>query len=154
MHKPVYANPLKPEICPFLALAVFILCEHHDSSSPYVFGTSVTNAETKFKKWFHETLDNIPNDNPEISDDLIAIKRELYGVRSFRKGSGTNASCSIFAPLISLFLRADWAIGKVTQPLNRPYPTNLSVVIVYTISHKPICRYDNLHIPQTYLSLR
>ena len=112
MIKPVYANPLMPEVCPVLSLAVLILCQHHDKESSFVFGSSVTNANTKFEKWFHDTLGSVCND-PEMQNDLLGLRSALFGTHSFRKGSGTNASCSALAPIINLFLRAGWTIGEV-----------------------------------------
>ena len=113
MIKPVYANPLMPDVCPILSLAILVLCQNHDKESLFVFGSSVTNANTKFEKWFHDILGSVCND-PEMQNDLLGLHAEYFGTHSFRKGSGTNASCSALAPIINLFLRAGWTIGQVS----------------------------------------
>jgi len=51
MNKPVYANPMQPDICPLLELAVLVLSTYHGNESVYVFGDSEQNAEKKYARY-------------------------------------------------------------------------------------------------------
>ena len=110
MNKPVYANPMQPDICPFLALSVLVLSTYHGSESVYVFGDSEQNAEKKFETWFHTVMNGILDDD---DPDLVRLKKGLFGKHSYRKGSATLVASSATCGIISLFLRAGWSVGQV-----------------------------------------
>jgi hypothetical protein len=79
MHpRHVYANPLKPEICPILSLGVYLIANDFDSQQTGLFpGGSQYDRFTSSMKLLHE----------EFKKYYDCIR--LYGTHSFRKGAAT-----------------------------------------------------------------
>jgi hypothetical protein len=107
----VYANPLLPEICPILALGIYLMTHPVGEGVQKLFPG--TNQAERFRKIIvnlmnnHETVSKALGDRGMNPDDI--------GTHSIRKGSstyctsGTTASPSNAA----VHLRAGWALGGV-----------------------------------------
>jgi hypothetical protein len=78
--KHVYANPLMPEICPILALAVLVFSIHRGTEIRQQQLFLGKDSESRFSRVFRTVLSLIP---PSI--DLGATKRDI-GTHSNRKG--------------------------------------------------------------------
>ncbi len=82
----VYANPLKPEICPILALSVYLILGEFLPNDTKLFGggNQYSHFSTGFKKWMTRIL--------VLLVQWVASAAE-FGTHSFRKGAATF-SCS------------------------------------------------------------
>lgn len=56
----VYANPLMPELCPILSLAIYVFCMafHREDESNEWKIFSGSHCEGKFSNWLRESLEN------------------------------------------------------------------------------------------------
>ena len=100
--KAMYANPVKPWICSFLALSVLILCGGFNKSG-FLFHQA--HAETYFSKVLLKTV-------RESEEDLGADKNEI-GTHSNRKGCVTFCLQQTFIMAVQVYLRAGWSLGNV-----------------------------------------
>jgi hypothetical protein len=105
----VYANPLKPHICPVLALARFLFTfpETFSGNKPLFEGK---NSYARYQKVFSQML----LDHGNVFRELGVEPSEL-GTHSARKGVGTlvAAGCTVAPPIVSICLRMGWALGGV-----------------------------------------
>jgi len=129
----VYANPLRPAVCPILALGVWIVLTHAERSSPdkqlfpggsflfYAYDDNVlyTNVNIRIAKQearFAEALASAVRTG-EGKSQLAAhsLKPDDIGTHSLRKGSSTHTtSGSTVGPnIIAVCQRAGWAYGDV-----------------------------------------
>jgi hypothetical protein len=105
----VYANPLRPEVCPFLAMAryLFTFPQVLSSNSSLFPGRSQYE---RFNDEFHSLLD-------KYSDDLskFGVEKGDFGTHSTRKGVATAiaAGSTMAPPITSLCIRAGWTMGGV-----------------------------------------
>lgn len=109
--KHIYANPKNPEICPFLALAVFIwsIGFRRDGAKRLVFGGS-KDPEERFSSWLRKLLGSSADDLVDMGIIIMEI-----GTHSFRKGIASFLSCLTGGPsAIAIYLRAGWSLGAVT----------------------------------------
>lgn len=106
----VYANPLIPEICPILSLAIYLSTNPIDPNSNKLF------PGVKQYDRFRLLLNTIMQE-PELAAELIqrGKSRADFGTHSERKGAASyTASGSTHCPsIISIHLRAGWVIGGV-----------------------------------------
>jgi hypothetical protein len=79
----IYANPAQPEICPILALAIYVFCKGYqrEGSATLVFGTS---GQDRFSKWLRNICQK---HNDGITSFGFVI--EDIGTNSFRKDLAT-----------------------------------------------------------------
>jgi hypothetical protein len=110
--KHLYANPVYPELCPILSLAIYLFSTNQfsrEGSDWNLFHGLKT--ESKFSHWLHNLLEqNIP----ELAE-LNSLKDEI-GTHSFRKGVVTFVLSFPCGPsVIAAFLRACWSLGAVQQ---------------------------------------
>lgn len=108
--KSMYANPLHPEICPYLALAIHLAVTKDTKE----MGPSADSEQSRKifpgssqSKRFTETLKRIlaDSDNPQVNDDIAG--------HSVRKGAFSYcSSISTDGPAFgALCLRAGWSLG-------------------------------------------
>ena len=106
----VYPNPLKPSICPILALGLYFVAASFDRGSNSLFPGS--NQYDRYRK----SLSRLTN-TPNVASVLAAngLKPDDIGSHSGRKGAATYASSgSTCAPSsVAIHLRAGWARGGV-----------------------------------------
>lgn len=106
----IYANPLKPEICPILALAIYWAIFSFDCSSDQLFQGN--NQYERFRKSFQHLFKH-----EDISSVLIrkGLNPENIGTHSMRKGAATFCSSGSTAcpSSTSIHLRAGWSLGGV-----------------------------------------
>eukprot|EP01031_Cornospumella_fuschlensis_P037496 gene37496-45536_t len=114
--KHIYANPQKPHICPFLALALHVFSTA--SVSPAQLGggdaAAVNTAAHKifpgapydsYSKWLILALQHLANLGNAATD---------FGTHSFRKGVVSYSGGFLGGPgIIAIFLRAGWSLGGV-----------------------------------------
>ena len=104
--KHLYANPLKPEICSVLSLAIYVWCTNReDNNRQQLFlGTA---GDSRFSKILQTVIGLIPEDI-----NLGANKKDI-GTHSASKGSSTYvlAAPTVSAPQV--YLRAGWSLGNV-----------------------------------------
>lgn len=105
----LYANPLKPSICPILALSRYILSNKeilHNSTGGKLFpGGKQYSRYTKFmKRFFNINRAKFEEKNMNVND---------LGSHSARKGAATFACCGCTAPppFVAVCLRACWSLG-------------------------------------------
>ena len=103
----VYANPLKPAICPLLALFIRIMSSQTCGTHDYLFDNDAGSA---YQTWLKKTLDGLTE-----AEQLATIGPLSIGTHSSRKGSAEYLSSSMSAPpWASVFLRMGWSIGNVS----------------------------------------
>jgi hypothetical protein len=109
----IYANPLQPEICPFLSLAIYVFCTRFfngEDSKPWRLfpGSSI---EGKFSNWLQDTL----KDPTFINMDNGAVLADI-GTLSFRKGPVTYMLSFPTGPQVAaVYHRASLPLGSVQQ---------------------------------------
>jgi integrase len=108
--KHVYANPLKPEICPVLALGMYLLVYKTEKDQKDLF-PGVAQYE-RFRKILHltEAINSI-----EMEFKRSGIKIKDFGTHSMRKGAATYCSSGSTAcpSSVAIYLRAGWTLGGV-----------------------------------------
>ena len=105
--KHVYANPFMPQVCPVLALAVYIFSTPRKRTDKLQLFEGA-NPEARYVKVMHRALEMMPD-----SLNLGACKKDI-GTHSNRKGSATyvlGLSSAINAAQV--YLRAGWSLGNV-----------------------------------------
>jgi len=105
--KHVFANPIKPWICPILALAVYIFTQGplQPGSKMLIFGNE--SAEDRFSKWLRGVLGLF-----EEPLHAMGIMISTIGTHSFRKGTATWLAGMVDGPTgIQIYLRAGWSLG-------------------------------------------
>jgi integrase len=112
----VYANPLMPEICPILALAVFFLCHEFQEGNNCLFPGS--NQYDRFRKAL-KRVTAIAAIKTALA--MHGINPDDLGTHSLRKGAATYCSSgSTAAPSVqAINLRAGWAMGGVQDTYYR-----------------------------------
>lgn len=103
----IYANPLQPEVCPILALAIYLLCMPPDPDGTALFPGSGQDSR------FGTTLQRVFN----TAAVVLELKRRGYtpdqfGTHSIRKGSATSGSTAC-PSVVSVARRAGWAMGTI-----------------------------------------
>ena len=111
--KHIYANPVMPEICPILALALYFL------HNPFIGHESRKLFPGKnTQKTFNEAVTKALAD-PEFTAhlDTLGITHRNIGAYSTRKGSATycTSGTTCGPSIIAVCLRAGWAIGKTLE---------------------------------------
>ena len=105
----VYANPLIPELCPILSLAIYVFCSTFNRTGARMVLFSESNNEGRFSKWLGKTCSNREEKIRELG---LCIN--MIGTHSFRKGIATYVSSHPDGPSpVSIFLRAGWSLGNV-----------------------------------------
>jgi hypothetical protein len=108
----VYANPEVPELCPILALAIYLMLSGFASGSPFVFGSEAT-AYNRFTTGFQRVL----KENPSVLDFLDAngFSFDDFGAHSFRKGAVTASLSGVLGGpnAVTVFIRAGWTLNGV-----------------------------------------
>lgn len=106
----VYANPLRPEICPILALGIYFMCTPFGEKGERIF-----EGDHQYDR-FSEALDDLLK-LPEVAAVLkqMGINPKDIGTHSFRKGGATYCtSGSTQCPSVTaVYLRAGWTIEGV-----------------------------------------
>ena len=105
----VYANPLEPHLCVVLSLAryLFTYPQLLLNNTALFQGTSQYNRYAKlFSNMLKENEEELKNMGVEPGD---------LGTHSCRKGVGTMvaAGCTVSPPIVSICVRAGWAMGGV-----------------------------------------
>ena len=81
--KHIYANPACPDICPVLAMAVYIWCMgmRRENSSPLLFGDRIQKSDQRFRAWLLNILGQKGTDLALLGIDITEV-----GTHSIRKG--------------------------------------------------------------------
>lgn len=108
--KHVFANPLLPEICPILALAIYLAC--HPIAQDQVFLFPGGHQYERYVKFMDRFL-NQPHVVALLAE--YGLKPSDLGAHSPRKGSATyTASGSTACPSsTAISLRIGWSMGKI-----------------------------------------
>lgn len=110
--KNVYANPLQPEICPILALAIYWLVFPPTFTSkdanPHIFPGS--NQEERFRKALMAIIKTTEGEQQLLSRQIAA---EDIGTHSIRKGSATFSTAvgSVGVSTRAVYHRAGWSVS-------------------------------------------
>jgi hypothetical protein len=109
--KHVFANPLDPQICPILALALWLIgcsaCRQEDNNNRLFCGTF---CDDKFGDWLSKTLGRM---NQSVKD-LLGVDISDIGTHSLRKGVATYEAGMIGgASMVAIFIRIGWSLGNV-----------------------------------------
>jgi hypothetical protein len=112
----IYANPLVPEICPILSIALYWLCFDFDENNNKLFP-----GKDQYDR-FRKILKRSTNLN-EIATELEyrGMRDADIGTHSFRKGASTYCSSVTTAVPASaaVHLRAGWTLGGVQDTYHR-----------------------------------
>jgi hypothetical protein len=107
--KHIFANPSRPEICPILALAVYIFSTNRSSQKKGKMRLFPGGSQTsRFNKLFGKIV--------KLSSNILQTKASIkdLGTHSIRKGAITYVlSCLNGPSAIQVYLRAGWTIGNV-----------------------------------------
>ena len=106
-EKHIYANPLQPEICPILSLAVYVFCTPRGSSTYRQQLYHGMDSPHRFSRILQRVLNSIPEG---VS---IGSRREDIGTHSNRKGSASYALNFPDISAVQCYLRAGWSLGNV-----------------------------------------
>ena len=109
--KHVFANPVKPWICPVLALAVYIFTagQRQPGAKMLLFGND--SAEDRFSTWLRAILRT-----HEAPLQAMGIVISNIGTHSFRKGTATWLAGMVDGPSgVQIYLRAGWSLGMQKQ---------------------------------------
>lgn len=118
--KHIYANPYKPHICPFLALALHVFSTA--SVSPTQLGGGGQQGAASTNNNAHKVFPGAPYDSySKWLIDALTMMTNLgyiatdFGTHSFRKGVVTFISGGFLGGpgVIAIFLRAGWSLGGV-----------------------------------------
>ena len=105
----VYANPLQPNVCPFLAMAIYLFTypELLSSNSSLFPGNYQYD---RFSKSFAKLLLGFESDL-----GVLGVEPSDLGTHSTRKGVATSVSagCTMSPPIVSVCIRAGWVMGGV-----------------------------------------
>jgi len=109
----VYANPLKPWMCPVLSLARYLFCypERMLTDMPLFEGT---NQYARYSTRFMQLIRQ-PDVVKDLKDMVVGFEPEDLGTHSSRKGVATMVAsgCTVGPPIVSLCIRAGWSLGGV-----------------------------------------
>jgi hypothetical protein len=106
----IFANPLMPEICPILGMAIFFACFPVTTQEKHVFPGS--SQDERYRKILDRFFDT------KVGKDELrrcGIDSNDLGTHSTRKGASSyvvsgSTACPSF---ISIMLRAGWTLGAV-----------------------------------------
>lgn len=108
----IFANPGKPEVCPFLAMALQVFSasgfggQRTENASPLLFGKH--GAEQRFS----EALAKMMKKNEDLANQLGTARAQDIGTHSIRKGAATYLTGQMEGPSgIAVFQRAGWSLG-------------------------------------------
>lgn len=139
----IYANPLQPEVCPILALGIYLMCFPCDTSSNQLFPGS--NQDDRFGNTIRRVLSTT-----EGAAELTrrGLKPDSIGTHSIRKGSATYVSSGTTAcpSAASVHRRAGWTMGRVPDIYLR-YESAGDQYVGRTVSGLPLLSSDFAILP-------
>jgi len=142
----VYANPLAPEICGILALAIYWACYSFVDGEVQLFPG--VNQYERFRKLLSRVMLH-----DKIAEELErrSVDPESIGSHSMRKGASTfAASGSTACPSsTAIHLRAGWALGGVQDRYLR-YESAGDMFVGRTVSGLPIDSPDFAMLPPIF----
>lgn len=106
----VFANPYKPEVCPFLAIALQVFSasgfgQHSENASPLLFGKH--GSEQRFSEALAKMMKN-----EQLANQLGTARAQDIGTHSIRKGAATYLTSQMEGPSgIAIYQRAGWSLG-------------------------------------------
>jgi integrase len=112
--KHIYANPLEPDLCPVLALAVYLFCSAYRPSAAKHRIFDGKNDNTRFGKNLHSFIAKLSAEDRNILNGLI----DNIGSHSGRKGAGSYVLGQVAGPNpVTVSLRMGHSIGNVSPHL-------------------------------------
>jgi len=105
--KHVFANPVKPWICPVLALAVYTFTAGPRQPGAKMLLFSNDGLEARFGQWLRGILKSHESTLQAMGLDISHI-----GTHSFRKGTATWLAGMVDGPSgVQIYLHAGWSLG-------------------------------------------
>ena len=103
----IYANPLNPEICPVLALGLYLV----NNPGLLVSNGKLLAGDHQYNRYSQILNDTIKKHEAEFA--RIGVKVGTIGSHSARKGAATVAAngCTISPSMASICTRAGWTMG-------------------------------------------
>jgi len=147
----VYANPLKPEVCSILALALYFLFFPISSTEPSSQLFPGNSQYDRYRKLLRRLL---AKESIATELSLRGISAESLGSHSTRKGSATFASSgSTCAPShASICLRAGWTM-RVVQDTYLRYCSAGDQYVGRTVSGLPIGSSEFALLPPMFTNI-
>lgn len=107
----IYANPLMPEICPILAIGIYLMTHPIAENEPKLFPGD--KQEERFRKIIINLMKNNDDVKKALGDRGMAC--EDVGTHSLRKGSATYCTSGTTScpSNVAVHLRAGWALPGV-----------------------------------------
>ena len=110
--KSIFANPMKPSVCPILALAVATLCRPLRSDSPSTAAPQLFDGNDQEDR-FSNILSTVLTTLSTSKAALLGAKAEHIGTHSARKGAASYTVTVVDGPSsVATFLRAGWSLGN------------------------------------------
>ena len=113
--KHVYANPINPSICPYLALGIYLCLNaaKYENKGDFIFRRSEDEKERVASKNYCSQLKELLDQNKDTV--LSYIRLAHANAHGWRKGGATYATSGTTAPpsISSVARRGKWSMGKV-----------------------------------------
>jgi hypothetical protein len=110
--KHIYANPLKPSMCPILAWAVLLFSSPSRSAGNRHQLFVGSNTKNRISKLLSASLQNLS----EAEVRTLGCSEKDIGLHSYRKGPGTYATGQVAGPgIVAVQLRMGHSLGKVND---------------------------------------
>lgn len=120
-ERSVFSNPIQPEICPILAIALFRLFVTSDPDlGPKERLFPGMNQDERYRVMLKKLLTT--NERAILALNEGGLMSDDIATHSARKGSATYASSGTTAPpgVISILLRGGWSIGDTLDRYMKP----------------------------------
>lgn len=108
----VYANPISPEVCPILAIALWLLCFPPAEGQADLF--EGTSQDSRFNEVFRKVLNS---DAVRTELEKRGFTAASFGSHSLRKGASSfvSAGTTDAPPQISIILRGGWTLTQIEK---------------------------------------
>ena len=144
----VYANPIIPEICPVLALGVYLICFPIEKENLFLFP-----GNSQYDR-YRKVLGRICENEAKAELESRGIKSKDIGTHSVRKGASSFCSSGSTAcpPSVAVNLRAGWAMGGVQDRYFR-YEAAGDQYVGRTVSGLPLMQPQFAILPPCFKEL-
>ena len=111
-NKHIYANPLEPTVCPFLALAVFFSLESLRLSEMEKFFQFEGHLTAASQRYCGQLTELFKSNNDNLQAYIRAGHANSHGLR---KGSATavTSGTTLPPPTSSIAARGEWSLGRI-----------------------------------------
>lgn len=110
--KHVYANPIHPHVCTFLAFGVHCM----NTTTRNLGSKKYFEGKEQADRFNTQLLSMVKTHISELESLGLSDAHTRLSTHSIRKGSATSCASSVCGPsIVCICLRADWKLGQVLQ---------------------------------------